>query len=283
MDEWKVKIKRACSLVITNPGALYNFFRKLIWSNLFPPKSGDILVNGIVFNIDLKLDSAMKDMYYGTYQAEVISVLKKYLHPGDVFIDIGANVGYVSTFALGCVGKNGEVHSFEPVPKYFERLKYVKDKNAGHHIFINNVALGEKEKLENIAVTNLANIGWNTLVPGFMPKDTIGESVEVKVSTLDKYLSLNKIDNVRLIKIDVEGYEFPVLKGAQQYFQKTKRLPILLVEVAPSAYPNLKLSLSELGELMASFGYTAYGIDFKEKINIAALVDTTDVVFLPRN
>ena len=63
----------------------------------------------------------------------------KYLKEGDTFIDIGANVGYISVFAMGLVGKTGSVHSFEPVPQYFNRLKIIKEDNPGYNFYLNEL------------------------------------------------------------------------------------------------------------------------------------------------
>ena len=58
-------------------------------------------------------------MYTGSYEIETYLALKKFLKPGDTFIDIGGNIGYITALAAGIVGKTGEVHAFEPIKKYF--------------------------------------------------------------------------------------------------------------------------------------------------------------------
>jgi FkbM family methyltransferase len=219
-------------------------------------------------------------MYHGLYQREIASLLKKYLRQGDTFIDVGANIGYISAIALSLVGKTGEVHSFEPVPRLFKRLLMLQEDNPEYHIYTNNIALGDEEGVSRIAVTNLKNIGWNTMVPGLMSEETTGETMDVQVVRLDTYLRSNNINNIRLIKIDTEGYEFPVIKGITGYLRDSKQFPIFIIEIAPTAYSLLNLSIKDFQELMRGLGYVGYTLDGKRPIDLNMLRITTDVLFL---
>jgi FkbM family methyltransferase len=250
---------------------------------VFRAKSGLIEVNGINFNIDIELDASMSNMYFGCYETELTNLLYRFLRKGDTFIDIGANVGYISTYALGLVGRDGNVHAFEPVPQYLSRLRKIQEDNPGYSLHVNGVAVGEREGTANIAVTNLRNIGWNTMVPEFMSKDTIKEEIEISVIRLTDYLSDRDVQNLRLVKIDTEGFEFPVMKGFQEYLRKMKELPILIIEIAPSAYPRLNSTCGEFERFMSELGYVSRSIDCVNDVQIDKLDRTTDVVFIPRN
>jgi FkbM family methyltransferase len=279
MKKLTQKVSKALSLALSDPLALVTAVKPY----LFKPKSGRILLNSVVFDIELDLDPAMRAMYFGAYQIHIASLMKKHLKQGDIFIDVGANIGYISAYAMGLIGQTGQVHAFEPVPEYFERLSYVQKNNPDYRLYINKVALGECEGTSTIAVTNVKNIGWNTMVPGFMSGQTIKEEIEIPVTTLDSYLFSKGIDRVRLVKIDVEGFEFPVIKGFQKYLQTVKQLPILLVEVAPAAYHKLDTSINEFANFMSNLGYVALTLDLKHEVQVAALQETTDVVFMPKN
>jgi FkbM family methyltransferase len=279
MAQFMKRANKALTLLLTDPP---NFWRR-IKPYVFKSKSGRIQINGINFNIDLELDSVMRSMYFGGYQFEITRLLNRFLKDGDTFIDVGANIGYISAFALGLVGKSGEVHSFEPVPQYLKRLQNIQKDNPAYRHHINGVALGEREGTATISVTNLNNIGWNTMVPGLMSKDTVKEEVDVTVTTLDHYLSQKNTQRLRFVKIDTEGYEFPVMKGFQQYLRAANEMPILVIEVAPTAYPGLKSSLSEFSDFMKDLGYIAMSIDLANQVEVEKLEETTDVVFLPRS
>src|SRR6185436_3350487 len=103
--------------------------------------------------------------------------------------DVGANIGYISARALGVVGTAGSVNAFEPVPRYFERLDMLRRENPRFGLTVNQVALGATPGSAEIAITNLANIGWNTLVPDFMSDDVVAERISVPVTTMDAYTS----------------------------------------------------------------------------------------------
>lgn len=250
---------------------------------MFRAKSGLIKVNGINFHIDLELDPTMSSMYFGFYSYPLTSILRKLLREGDTFIDVGANVGYISAFALGLVGKSGSVHAFEPVPQNLARLRKVQEDNPDYSLHVNGVAVGEREGKASIAVTNLHNIGWNTMVPDFMSKDTIREEIEVRVIRLTDYLSANGVWNLCLVKIDTEGFEFPVMKGFLEYLHKVKKLPILIIEIAPSAYPKLGSTCGDFVHFMSELGYVSRSIDCAHDVQIDRLDKTTDVVFFPKN
>jgi len=275
------KIAKAFDLALKNPRLFYQYCKPYILS---PPQNCMLTIKDVKFRVDIDLDPLIERMYFGLYQFEITSFLKKHLRPGDTFIDIGANIGYISAFGLSLVGKTGQVHSFEPVPAFFNRLAMIKNDNPDYHIYANNVALGENTGVSSIAVTNLNNIGWNTLVPNYMSEDTIGKKIDVPVMRLDYYLLSKKIQNIRIVKIDTEGYEFPVMKGISEYLIQTKQLPVFIIEVAPDAYPLLNLTLKDFQEFMKGFGYVAYNIVGKKKpINLDTLTETTDVIFLPSN
>ena len=237
-------------------------------------------MNGVNFEFDFAFDYSIERMYFNVYEREIISVLQRYLKAGDSFIDVGANIGYLSAVALGIVGKSGAIHSFEPVPRYFDKLKKIPIANPGYHIHVNQAAAGGVEGSASIAVTNLPNIGWNTMVPGFMPEDTVAQKVAVPVRRLDNYIREHNIKNLTLIKIDTEGYELPTLEGLSGYLQNQR--PILVVEVAPGAYKHLGRTLADLDSLLATYRYRLSHVKTPDQyIAATTLTSTTNVLLTP--
>src|SRR5262245_37976665 len=72
---------------------------------------------------DFKLGPMVEMMHRGDYAPELTSLLPRLLRRGDVVVDVGANIGYIAAVALSAVGREGEVHAFEPVTRHFERLE----------------------------------------------------------------------------------------------------------------------------------------------------------------
>lgn len=276
----KERLVDEISLLTSNPGLFLQHCRCRLTPNLVLPKVPvKKNINGVWFDFDLSLAPSMKKMYFGCYEIKLVKLMRNILKSGDVFIDVGANIGYLSALGAGLVGASGQVHSFEPIQKYFEKLKKMAFENLNYKIVVNQCALGENEGLTKIDITNLHNIGWNTMVPNLMIKETVKESFDVSVCRLDDYLKKNNLNNIALIKIDVEGFEFPILKGLSNYWENNNR-PVIVCEIVPLAYPLLNSSLAQLVEYLKKYNYSAYRLDNPNiKIDITKLTKTTDVVF----
>ncbi|MBC8481930.1 MAG: FkbM family methyltransferase [Planctomycetes bacterium] len=223
----------------------------------------------------------VKNMYFGSYEFETKRMIEKCLKPGAAFIDIGANVGYFTAVGASCVGKTGQVHCFEPIPNYFAHIQKIIELNPDYKIIANNLALGEENSQVSIA-SHQNNIGASSIVPNFVPKEDVSKTLNIQVRRLDEYIKENKLTNISLIKIDTEGFEFPVLLGASQFFEQNKNnLPFIIAEITPRAFELMKKDLNELKDFMASYGYKTYAICGRHKIDIAKLTKQTDVLFKP--
>jgi len=239
-------------------------------------------INGVKFQFDFKFDPSIKWMYRRDFDIEVDMAMKRFLKEGDTFIDVGANIGYFSAIGAGYVGKTGQVHSFEPVPDYFERLKGFAKMNEDYKIVVNNVALGNKKTTTKMFVSDYSNIGWNTVVSGFMKERMIKEVIDVKVIRLDDYILGRKLGPIALIKIDVEGFEYPVLMGLEKYLSDTGDRPVIITEIIPEAYHYLGFSLDQLSVYIEGFGYRAMNMFKKNSgIEIDSLNINTNVLLLP--
>jgi FkbM family methyltransferase len=237
-------------------------------------------------NVKFEIDSTHKPsavaMYFDSYSPLVVNAMRSYLHPGEVFIDVGANVGYVSAIGADIVGPSGQVHSFEPVPRYFHRLRRLAQLNPEYSIAANRCAVGADPGSATIQITR--EPGQNTLVPGYKTGFEVATRLEVPVTRLDSYIESHHIPHVALIKIDAEGFELPALEGMRRYFEASGDKPVIICEIAPRAYPLMGRRVSELSELMSHHGYTARDIiDGLTPVDISALKHVTDVLFLARS
>ncbi len=258
-------------------------------------------INGIVFKFDFDLDPVIKlvrnplklllqyinlgvkpnvlPMYYGAYEPDTLKVMKKLLKKGDTFIDVGANIGYLSAIGMGLVGKTGQVHSFEPVPKYFKNLKNLALANKEYDIVVNECGLGEEEGTARIDVAGLVNIGMSTMVSTSKWDRIIEKTIEVPVYRLDRYIKEKNIDKISLIKIDVEGFEFPVLRGLSGYFESGHH-PAIICDIHVFAYSVGGYSLTQLSEYMKRQDYRIFGLDHDTEIDITNLKENTYVMFM---
>jgi FkbM family methyltransferase len=253
---------------------------KLMSLRSLPESSMQRYVNGVLFEFDFDLDPALAQMYRRAYEIDVVAAMERFLRRGGVFIDVGANIGYLSSVAMGLVGKEGQVHSFEPVPECAARLRKLASANEGHQLVVNEWALGESRTEARIHVSSLSNIGWNTMVPDFMGEAVRRQTIEVETRRLDTYILANGLRDIQVIKIDAEGYEFPVLRGLERFFDSCPCLPPIICEICPAAYPLLGYSLDQLADYMARWRYQAFDTWYlKDVVDIASLKGTTNVLF----
>ncbi|MFX0057848.1 MAG: FkbM family methyltransferase [Candidatus Hodarchaeota archaeon] len=240
-------------------------------------------INGINFNFYFSFAPRYRGMYLGLNSLPIVKLLLKYVKKKSVFLDIGANIGYLSAIGASLVGKKGETHSFEPVPCYFRKLLELKKINPKYNIFVNNFALGERSGVSNISLSKDL-IGENTMISGLLSSDRIKETIQISVQRLDEYIRKKNISDISLIKIDVEGYEMLLLEGLTEYLEQNKqKLPPMVVEVTPSAYPLIGKKLGDLESFMHQYSYVALSVDEKNVIDIKKLHNLTDIVFKQMN
>jgi FkbM family methyltransferase len=279
----QARASRAATLLAKNPALFCRvMIGKLNATRPMPPLPAVKRINNVLFEYDLGDYRGTAPMYFGSYAPLIIDVMKRYLRPGDTFFDVGANIGYLSAIATGLVGKTGQVHSFEPVPKYSQRLQRLAHLNSEYPITVNACAAGDKTEIRTIYVTH--EPGQNTLVPAYKTTLEITQTLEVPVVRLDSYIEAHRISRVSMIKIDTEGFELPILRGAARYFETTSYRPAVICEIAPRAYPLMGTSVSELADFMAGFGYTARDlIDTSRPVDLRAIEHVDDVLFLAEN
>ncbi len=232
----------------------------------------------VLFDLDSPNRSIAAAMYRGAYSSLVVDAVKRYLPRGGVFIDVGANIGYLSAVAASLVGPRGQVHSFEPVPFYFQNLRRLSELNPSYSIFANPCAVGVSAGTATILITR--EPGQNTLVAGYKRDAEVESTLKVSVIRLDSYIDSQRIAPVSLIKIDAEGFELPILEGLANFFSGGQR-PAIICEIAPRAYPLMSRTVGDLTEFMSQYGYSARDIiDGETPVKLQALRHVTDVLFL---
>ncbi len=158
-------------------------------------------------------------------QDPVVRFALKHIKKGDCVIDIGANQGTYSYQMLKAVGRQGVVYSFEPNPVIVKQLR----KNLRQpNIVIEDAAVSSANE-EKVFYRHIKGCGPTSSLEFFEALDKDGELEEVKTRcvTFDSFCELNKL-SPRLIKIDVEGHEYEVIKGAQAVIRSQR--PYIIFE-----------------------------------------------------
>jgi FkbM family methyltransferase len=220
-----------------------------------------IWYEGLVVNLRLGNDQSRCLYVSGSFDPNELWFLGQILKPRMCFVDIGANEGLYSIYAAKKVGLSGKIFSFEPSPR--ERLWLKRNVQANHLVNIQVLPQALADVIGE-AVLNLADAehnGQNTLGTFGYQGVTCVESVQVELTTLDLLRKSGKIPKIDVIKMDVEGAEFKVLKGSVDILQNDR--PLLLIELFDAALKGQNSSTDEVLEWLAELGYEIQEFDFK--------------------
>nr|WP_284438334.1 FkbM family methyltransferase [Thalassococcus arenae] len=180
--------------------------------------------------------------YVGDLDRKVSWVVDRCLRPGDTALDIGANLGLVTLRMADRVGSGGRVHAFEPQDRLRRYLLQSLTRNGLEHVVLHAVALAA-EPGELVLHVPPDNAGAASLA------GTEGAGQRVPVETLDRLAAAFGPTPATLVKIDVEGFEGEVLKGARTVLETTPPHVVLLEEHRPVSphYPDSLRFLAERG------------------------------------
>lgn len=207
--------------------------------------------------INLYRDSVLSKIIYDGFENEELNFVKSILKKGDVFIDIGANVGLFSLIASQCVGKEGQVVAFEPAPITFNRLLENKVLNNIENIDARNIGLSDELGELFFYISDTGFDAWNSFAPSADNK--LQKQIAVSVSNLDYELQHVEKEKIKLVKIDVEGWEKFVLKGGENFFKNFS--PIVMVEFTDENVFNAGYSVHEIYDIMVLYGYEWYTVN----------------------
>jgi FkbM family methyltransferase len=144
-------------------------------------------------------------------EASTLKLIRNLVTAGDEIIDVGAHIGYHSIVAALAAGSTGKVHAFDPQPYNADRVSRNALHNAINNIVVVCAAVGNLDSLVKIPLQDhkdRARLSLASRGPNDLPV-----SIEVPLLRLDTYISRANIGSVKLLKIDVEGFELEVLRG----------------------------------------------------------------------
>lgn len=193
----------------------------------------------------------------GNFETAETEFLRRYLDKGMTILDVGAHHGYYTLLASRATGSDGKVIAFEPSPKERVRLREHLELNGCSNVGVESFALEAVEDEKELFLVDGAEDYCNSLRPPVVNAGTT--TIKVKTTTLDKFLRRKAIDRVDFIKMDVEGAELSVLKGAVELFTRAPR-PVLLVELYDIRTAPWGYAAREVVQLLAKGGYRWYEI-----------------------
>lgn len=228
----------------------------------------DFLIKKLSNNYVLKcyFDSKIAELIYtGPFEREEILFMNTILKKGHIFIDIGANIGLFSIHASSRVGETGAIYSFEPTNITFNRLLENIEINNIKNITPINIAISNSTGTTILNVSEDGFDAWNSIAEP--TSGSIFTKQVVNTTTLDDYLSEMQIeiDKIGLIKIDVEGWEIPVIQGAKELLSQPNS-PNLMIEFTEENARSAGYNCQDLYRLIESFGYSWFKYNSKKNI-----------------
>ncbi len=192
---------------------------------------------------------------YGFEEAE-IRFFRSYLKPGDQVLDVGANIGLFSLIASESVTSSGKVFAFEPSPQTYAWLKENIDANVLQNVETNKLALSDRNGNIDFFVSAEGFDAFNSIIRPSKGDNYKKESVPTL--TLDEFLRSKQLaGKIRFIKIDVEGFEIPLLEGGREELSSAQA-PDLIVEFTESNARNAGTTCADLYDKITGFGYSLY-------------------------
>lgn len=245
------------------------FFQKL--------PEGEILLKtlyGFPPYINPRFDKGIEKKIYltGSYEKGLLHLIDVLIGPEDIVVDAGANIGLISIFCGQKVGKHGLVLAFEPHPETAAILRRNIELNHLNQVKVFEQALGSEKGTAKI----YSNLHINRGAASMVDFQEGSSSFEIQVDVLDQVLLRNKLHKVNLLKVDVEGFEMEVLKGAKELLASEDG-PILVVECSITRQ-NYHYSMSDLYSLLTEkYGYAIFRFEIsKEKISRLKAVNSVD-------
>ena len=187
------------------------------------------------------------------YEPEVTSAILSVLKESYTFFDVGANLGYYTLLASKIVGATGRVHAFEPAPEQFEHLKLNARLNHATNAVLNNIALAESRGEREMFLS----LSWNQGTHSFGATEGPTKTYHVSCATIDEYVARNRIRRIDTMKVDVEGAELLVFRGAENTL-RSLAVPVIFFEACEHHARSLGHSTIEVKSFLRHLGYDIF-------------------------
>ncbi len=186
------------------------------------------VVEGFPHGLRYALDFTSKFermIYLHARDVRVVECLEKILRPGDLYIDVGANIGHLATIAAKCVGPQGAVLAFEPHPETFNRLRCNAELNQLDWLRLYPSGCAAERGVATLRI--YADDSPDTATLAADLARPVREEVAVDLIPLDEVWRELGRPAPRLLKVDAEGFETEVFRGARELVESQPEMVIL--------------------------------------------------------
>lgn len=207
------------------------------------------------------IGSGVFGYWLGTYELEKQKLFQKTVGPGDVVYDIGAHAGFYALLASILVGEKGKVFAFEPLPQNIFFLKKHVEMNNCRNVQIMEMAVSEKSGRGN----------FEKSADSFSGQLSDGSGLQIEIASLDDLIKNRKLLPPTVLKIDAEGAELKILKGARSLLKIYRPIVILATHSSELHKDCLNLLKEEFNYALSpiignDISKTSEIIAFSEKI-----------------
>ena len=197
-------------------------------------------------------------LFTGTWEPGIARHIAGSLQPGDVFVDIGANVGHHTLVAAKAVGAAGLVYAFEASPSIHAKLSHNVALNGFDNVVALHIAVANGPGKLELWQAAAHNLGHSTTLAEMASEEHMVLEAVVDADSLDRLVPHDKLFAARLIKIDVEGAERQVLEPLGRVMEKFSADTEWLVELAPDFGSSGREDVEWICDFFCKNGYTAY-------------------------
>jgi len=198
--------------------------------------------------------------YFGVWEPHITRWVRRRLRQGDTFIDVGANIGYYTLLASRCVGPAGRVVAIEASPTIFRALQDNLARNRVRNVRAVNVAASDRRGVVRLFLGPVTNRGLTTMLPEEAAKYACEFECEVQAGPLAAILGSEEVRRARLIKIDVEGAEWPVVEGLAPLLEATRPDLEVLMELSPERLAHQGKEPEDVLRVFGQAGFRAYSV-----------------------
>ncbi len=218
--------------------------------------------------------------YINNFEKYTMEFFSNIITNNDIILDIGANIGIYSLLSASQIKNNISIYSFEPSDEIYNELIKNIELNGFQNIKCFNTAIGDYEG--RIKLKMCKDHAYNTIEEISMRP--IIEVVEKSITTISNFCNQNNIDHIDILKIDVEGAEYRVIKGAELYLIQ-RRAPIILCEYNRIVHNNNMEILTNLENSLIEYGYVIYYLNKKrlKRFNAGNNKNINDIICLNKS
>ena len=181
---------------------------------------------------------------FNEWYNDLLSLFAPYITPGSVVIDVGANLGFTTLLFARMAGMTGTVYSFEPGNKMAGKLEAMVTANELQNVHVHRMGLGSQLAELELAIPEYSGNASLSSPPHLNGKKVVTE--KVRIERLDDVIG-NSLSRLDFLKIDTEGFEIEVLRGAEQTLKRLK--PVIYIELAQDFMQSSQASVSLLKRL----------------------------------